>query len=589
MWGKGGIIVIRTLFRFISPHKVALSWATLLGVLTVASNIGLLATSGFLIASAALRPSTVLLLWVPIVGVRFFGIARAVFRYGERYFSHDLTFRILANIRAWFYDRLEPLAPARLFNLQSGDVLSSVVSDVDTLQDFYLRSIAPTLIAFLVMAIVYWLLSLFDYRLGLLQVLILLVSGIGIPALTYGLGNRLGSEIVTTRSGFSAELVDSLQGMSDILAFSQEQKVIESLSNRQHMLVKKQMKMAGIGGLTGGLMTFFNHFSMWILLLVAIPLVQVGKINGVDLTVIAQTALASFEAIIPLPLAFQYLGKSFASMRHLMTIVDAKPSVSSGEVKMEGKMLSALVIDHLSFRYHSGDPEVLKDLSFTVAPGAHIAIVGPSGAGKSSMVQILSKFFDYESGTVRLGENELRKIQMESVHEHIAVAPQQSHLFNTSVKENLQLANPSASIDMIQTACAVALADTFVEKLPEKYDTFVGEQGYKLSGGERQRLAIARAIIADAPISIFDEPTSGLDAMTEEQLLLSVHQTLEGKSMLWITHRLTGLEVMDEIIVMNHGMIEERGTHQELLQKNGLYRKMWDTQQLMIGATEMAV
>ncbi len=178
---------------------------------------------------------------------------------------------------------------------------------------------------------------------------------------------------------------------------------------------------------------------------------------------------------------------------------------------------------------------------------------------------------------------------MESVHEHIAVAPQQSHLFNTSVKENLQLANPSASIDMIQTACAVALADTFVEKLPEKYDTFVGEQGYKLSGGERQRLAIARAIIADAPISIFDEPTSGLDAMTEEQLLLSVHQTLEGKSMLWITHRLTGLEVMDEIIVMNHGMIEERGTHQELLQKNGLYRKMWDTQQLMIGATEMAV
>ncbi len=581
--------MIRTLFRFITPHKIELSWATLLGVLTVASNIGLLATSGYLIASAALRPSTVLLLWVPIVGVRFFGIARAVFRYGERYFSHDLTFRILSNIRVWFYDRLEPLAPARLNAFQSGDVLSSAVSDVDTMQDFYLRSVAPTLIAVLVMVIVYGLLSIFDYRLGLIQVLILLVSGVGIPALTYWLGNRLGTEIVKIRSEFSADLVDSIQGMSDILAFSQEQNVIERLSGRQRMLVNKQMKMASIGGLTGGLMTFFNHFSMWILLLIAIPLVQMGKISGVDLTVIAQTALASFEAILPLPIAFQYLGRSFASMRHLLNMIDAKPAVTNGDMHLGEQTSPELVINHLSFHYDSDRAPVIKDISFTVPYGTHIAIVGPSGAGKSSIVQILSKFYDYDSGSVRLGDIELRSLSTESAHQQIAVAPQSPHLFNTSVKENLQLANPDAPFEEIQNACAVALADDFVQKLPEKYDTFVGEQGYKLSGGERQRLAIARAILANTAISIFDEPTSGLDALTEEQLLHSVHRALENKSMIWITHRLTGLEVMDEIIVMNHGLIEEKGTHEELLQQNGLYRQMWNIQQQMIRPSEIAI
>ena len=589
MWEKGGIFVIRTLYRFIIPHKVALSWATLLGVLTVASNIGLLATSGYLIASAALHPSTVLLLWVPIVGVRFFGMARAVFRYGERYFSHDLTFRILSTMRTWFYDRLEPLAPARLFTFRSGDVLSSAVSDVDTLQDLYLRAIAPPLIAIVVMVIVFLLLSLFSIQLGVIQIVILLVAGLGVPGLTYLLGNHLGSEIVQLRSSFTADLVDTIQGMSDILAFSQEEKAISNLSLRQRYLVQKQIKMASIGGLTNGLMIFLNHFSMWVLLLVAIPMVQLGKITGVDLTVIAQTALASFEAVLPLPLAFQYLGRGFASMRHLLDLLDAKPAVVDGKRNFDGSVEPSLVINQLFFRYLPDASDVIKNISFELTPGKHTAIVGPSGAGKSSLVQVLARFFDYEKGTINLGNDELKDYTIDAIHQQIAVSPQKPHLFNTSVKQNLQLARPNANVEEIEIAAKIALADRFIQKLPEQYDTFIGEQGYKLSGGERQRLAIARVVLSGAPINIFDEPTSGMDAITEEQLLVSIHEALRGKSMLWITHRLTGLELMDEILVMSRGEIVERGTHDELLEKNGLYRQMWDVQKQLIEQQEVAI
>lgn len=576
--------MIKTLLRFIGAHKISFTWATLLGVLTVAANIGLLATSGYLIASAALRPSTVLALWVPIVGVRFFGISRAVFRYGERYFSHDLTFRILARIRTWFYERIEPLAPARLFKFRSGDVLSGIVADVDTLQDFYLRALAPPLVAVFILVFVVVLLSYFSPKLGLMQGIIMVLAGVGVPVFTFVVGRRVGAKVIQLRSEFAGEFVDQMQGLADVLAFSQEEKAITRLNEISQGLVKQQGKLARINGLTGGLMTFFNHLSMLVLLLIAIPLVVMGVIKGVDLAVIAQTALASFEAIIPLPLAFQQLGKSFAAMQHLLDLLNAKPEIQNVNTDLQFAAVPDLQIEHLTFHYPEETERVVEDISFNLTGGKHLAIVGASGAGKSSLVQILSRFYEYGEGSVMLNGMELNGISSETVHQMIAISPQQPHLFNTSVRENLLLAKPDASREEIEQVAKVALAHDFIENLPEQYDTFVGEQGFRLSGGERQRLAIARTLLANAPIHVFDEPTSGLDALTEANLLTSVHKMLRERSLIWITHRLTGLEIMDEILVMEQGRIVERGKHHQLLELKGLYREMWDIQQQMVGA-----
>ncbi|HSL42512.1 MAG TPA: thiol reductant ABC exporter subunit CydD [Anaerolineales bacterium] len=569
------------LFRLLSFLRgswglVALS--VLLSTITIGSSVALIGTSSWLISTAALHPS-VAELGVSVVGVRFFGIARGVFRYLERLVSHNITFRLLARLRVWFYEKLEPLAPARLMEYRSGDLLARVMGDVETLENFYVRVISPTLTAILIGLGVSFFFASFYLPIALVLLGLFLAIGFILPLLSQLASRGPGQRLIAQRADIQTQLVDGIQGIAELLAFGRGTGRVQQIRQVGKTYGSTQKQMARISGIHSALAAFLTNFGLWLVLVLVIPQVTTGSIDGVMLGTFALMTLASFEAVTPLPLAAQMWNASREAAKRLFEVVDAEPAVKeTGEKGLETGLPHGLQISNLSFSYPTQSVPALKDITFGVAAGKSIAIVGPSGAGKSTITNLLLRFWDYEAGDISLDGISVRGLNHDEVRKQFALVSQNSYFFNTTIRENLRLARRSANPEEIESAARAAQIHEFIVRLPKGYDTLIGEQGLRLSGGERQRLAIARALIKDAPILIFDEPTANLDPQTERQVLQTLFQTMREKTSLLITHRLIGLENVDEILVMDAGQIVERGTHQELLARQGLYYRLWDLQ-----------
>lgn len=584
------------LFRLIAPLSGRFVLAALLGFATIASSIGLIATSAYLIAMAALMPS-IAALQVAIVGVRFFGIARGLFRYAERYVAHTATFRLLTRLRVWFYTAIEPLAPGGLLGERSGDLLARVIADIETLEQFYLRAVAPPIVALLVAALACGLLGWFNLWLGLALLLALGLAGVGLPLLTLRLSRQPGALLVAARAELSALLVDGVQGAADLLAFGRAAHYQEAVLRHGAVLTRAQEHMAAIRGMHGALSGLLATLAGLAVLAIGIPLVRTGQLDGVYLALIALTATAAFEAVAPLSQAAQHTSSSVASARRLFALADRLPPVHEPAEPSPLPLHAGIEMRDLSFAYPSTANQaprtevehadlgsgrlVLDRVSFSLSAGQRMAIVGASGAGKSTLIQLLLRFWDYEHGQIWLGGHELCRYRAEDVRLLISVVAQDTHLFNGTIRENLLVARPDARADEIVVAAEQAQLHTFIQRLPQGYDTWVGEQGLRLSGGERQRLALARAVLKDAPILILDEPTAHLDAHTERALLQSLGPLMERRTTLMITHRLVGLETMDAILVLDRGRIVEQGRHHDLLLLGGHYRRMWERQHVL--------
>jgi thiol reductant ABC exporter CydC subunit len=566
-----------------------LALAVLLGLVTVAAGVGLLATAAYLIAAAALRPS-IAELQVTIVGVRFFGIGRGVARYLERYLSHDVTFRLLARLRVWFYAALEPLAPARLLAHRSGDLLARIVADVETLENFYLRVLAPAAVALLATGLATLFLGSFDPRLALALLFFLLLTGAGLPTLSLAASRKTGRRLVRLRGEFNALLADGVQGVAELLAFGAEERHREKARGDGRALGRLQGRLANLDGLQLALAGLLMNLAAMAVLVVAIPLVRAGRLGGVYLALLVMAAVASFEAVLPLPQALQHLESSLEAARRLFEVIDADPAVDAGlghdTTALFGPSPTAidLRVEGLHFAYEPAGPPTLDGVDFTLPGGGRLAVVGPSGAGKSTLIHLLLRFWDPQAGHILLGGHDLREISQEELRRLVAVVSQRTHLFNATVRENLLLARPGATEAEVIHAAQLAQIDDFVRSLPQGYDTWIGELGQHLSGGQRQRLAIARAILKDAPILLLDEPTANLDALTAQRLMAQLWTLSVGRTTLLATHRLAGLQAASEILVLRDGRIVERGDHAGLLTGEGLYRRMWDVQQQVLAS-----
>ncbi|HHW43025.1 MAG TPA: thiol reductant ABC exporter subunit CydC [Desulfotomaculum sp.] len=569
------------LLALIVPYWPSMLMAAVLSFLTVGSGVGLMTTATFLISSAALHPP-VLDLMPAVVGVRFFGLSRAVFRYLERYFSHQATFQVLGHLRVWFYRAVEPLAPARLMDYRSGDLLSRIVADVETLQNFYLRVLAPPLVALLILAGAFFFLSRFDIKIALVLVAFFLTAGGTVPLVLRFFSRGLGRQQVEVRASLNVHLVDTIQGMTEIVACGREARQRELVGVLSRRLLNLQGRLAGISGLSGALTGLAANLALWFILLLAIPPVNRGELDGVYLAVLALGAQAVFEAVTPLPMACQHLEESLAAARRLFKLIDARPAVVDPPGPGPEPSGFILRVRGLRFRYGPEEPYALDGVDFLLPEGGRLAIVGPSGSGKSTLVNLLLRFWDYHEGSICLGGHELKAYRQEDLHKLMAVVTQHTHLFNATIRENLLLARPDAGEEELVEAARLARIHDFILNLPRGYDTYVGEGGFKLSGGQRRRLAIARALLKNAPVLILDEATAGLDPVTERELLQAIYRLMEGRTTLVITHRLTGLEVMDQILVLQAGRVVERGRHGELLQQGGLYRRLWEEQQRVL-------
>ena len=579
------------LLKLAWPVRNWMALSALIGTATVLCGIGLAATSAYLISAAALHPSEAALA-IAIVGVRFFGIARGAFRYLERLVSHKAAFQLLADMRVWFYKALVPLVPARLLTLKngsqqelrSGDMLRRAVSDVDILQNFYIRVLAPPIVAALVALIMWIFLGAFGGLFGLVYLGLFLVASVVIPALSHLASRRLGQRIVTTRSDLQVQLVDSVQGIADLIAFGQEGQQAAHIQALTKKLNGMQMAMAYIGGTQNALTNFFMNGTAWVMLLLAIPFVHSGQLDGIFLALLVLSALASFEIVLPLPATFQQLGGNLKAASRLFEIVDASPAVAEPQQAAPLPDDTTLIVEQLNFRYEADEPYVLRDINLTLKPDEYVMLVGPSGSGKSTLTRLLLRFFEYNEGRITLGGRDLREYRPDDLYTLMSVVEQDTHLFNTTIRANLLLARPDASEEELVAASQQAQLHEFVQGLPNGYDTQVGEQGLLLSGGERQRVAIARAFLKDTPIVILDEPTVNLDAIAEQSVLQAIQSLRKGRATLMVTHRLTAMDTADEILVFQDGHIVERGTHQHLLQNEGSYWRMWQQQQAGISA-----
>jgi len=554
-----------------------MSASVLLGAATIGSSLGLLSTSAYIIARAALQPS-IAELQLAIVGVRFFGIARGVFRYLERLLSHHTTFRLLARFRVWFYEGIEPLAPARLLHFQSGDLLARIISDIETLQQFFLRVLSPPIVAAIISLSVG--LFLARYHLSLAWVLIsgLVLAGLFIPWWMHSMQRGTGQKLVQVGAQYQAKLTETLQGSADLIALNADKDRVDQVNEINSSLFLLERKNARIQALGEALSGLMIHLTLVIVLIVAIPLVRLETLSGIDLTVIVLTVIASFEAVLPLPETFQNIEKSLAAGKRLFEIIDAEPTIEDPPEPRPRPISFDLQVDALSFQYEQDGPLTLTDLSFQLPQGGCLAIVGPSGAGKSTLVNLLLRFWDSDRGQILLGGNDLRTYNASDVRSWMAVLSQNTQIFNGTIRENLLLARPDADEKLLIEAMQQAQMHDFIMNLPETYDTWVGEGGVLLSGGERQRLAMARVLLKEAPILILDEPSANLDTLTERSLFESLREIMLQRTTLFISHRLAAMELADEILVLHQGRVIERGDHTSLLQTGGFYRRMWNFQ-----------
>lgn len=575
------------LLTFLASSRWRVVLAIFLGCAMIASNMILLGMAAYLIAAAALGP-LLISLTLPIYIVRFMSVARAGSRYAERVVSHNVTFRLLARLRVWAYSRLEPLAPSHLLTYRSGDVLTRLVSDVEELQNVYLRIVAPIFVAVAIVLLTFGLFTIFSPILAWVALAFLVSTGIGVSLLAAALSRGSGKQQLTVRSELNMQVVDGIQGIQDLLAFGRAEDQQRKLANLDSMLGRIQRRMAYISGLQLALNDGLMNLALCALLILSIPLVTSGAISGVYLGFLALVILASFEAIQPLTQAFQFLGHSLAAGERVFKLADTTPLITEPTIPLRSVDIrssagSTLEFEHVHFAYQADEREVLSEINFSIAPGSRVAIVGPSGSGKSTLVRLALRFWDPTSGTVLLNGHDVRKYALADLRNLIGVVAQDTYLFNDTIRGNLLLGRPDASDSEIKHVLEQAQLTNFVDQLPQGLQTWVGEHGLRLSGGERQRLAIARALLKNAPLLILDEATANLDPVTEAALLEALAELMRGRTTLMITHRLTALEQMDTILVLDHGKISEQGTHDQLMQAEGLYRQMFDLQNGELG------
>nr|WP_319483265.1 thiol reductant ABC exporter subunit CydC [uncultured Cohaesibacter sp.] len=548
---------IRKLLGLMRPWTGWIILGVFLSLITALANVTLMAISGWFIAAMALAglAGVTMNYFTPAAIIRAMAITRTVGRYAERLVTHEATLRLVAELRRWFYDRMEPLAPSGLQDLKSGDIFSRIGADITTLENFYLRVLVPSLVAVIAVPIFCVFAGYFSVALAVALIVLYVFGGILTPWLILHFGRQAAAAQVLQAAQMRSTLVEGQQALREMLVYGRDGDYRQMVEAQSESLCSSQVRLAKLQAASQSALTLAASLAMFAALWLIIPKVDDGTFNGPILPMLMLFAMASFEVIVPLPVAIRAFVETQVAAKRLFGLTDQTPRGASfwseNAISSKPATTPTLVLDKASLVYEEGRKSAFDGLSLTVEPGERVAIVGPSGIGKSSIINALVGFWPLSGGQILIDGQPHSRYSAESLRAHFAVAPQKPHLFNSTLKGNLLVANPEASDAMLHKVLDQVQLSDFVASEPDGLETFVGEAGGTLSGGQIRRLSIARALLSPAPILVLDEPGEGLDPQMEREILNRILDDETGRSILLITHNDAALERMDKQLVLS--------------------------------------
>ncbi|MFD1456244.1 thiol reductant ABC exporter subunit CydC [Levilactobacillus lanxiensis] len=557
---------------YLRRYRKLLALVLFLGFMTFFCGGALMFNSGYLISRAATHPYNILMIYVPIVLARAFGIGRPAFRYAERLTSHNWVLRIVSDFRKRLYQAVEKQAVAIRQTHQTGDVLSILAEDIDHIENLYLRTVFPLVIGWLLYLFVVIGIGYFNWAFGLLMLLLLGVIVIFMPLLSVTVNGRREFQARQVQRNFYTKLTDSVLGLGDWLISGR----------RTAFLAQQDQPIDEIATLRRADHHFqwWRNFAIQVVFGAAVVLIVwwaglTFTHNQAEANWVAAFGLALFPTVEPFSSMSQGVSEwpVYKDSIERVNRLDENEPEQAPQTTISGE--PTLKLDHVAFTYPGAERQVIDDLSLELHPGEKLALLGPSGTGKSTLLKLILGDETPASGQVTLNGVPIAQLQQQRA-QLFGVLDQQPYLFDTTVMNNVRLGNLNATDEDVHAAVKAVELDDLIGRLPQGYDTEVQEAGSRFSGGERQRLSLARILLQDAPIIILDEPTVSLDPITEQHLLDTVFSVLHDKTIIWVTHHLAGINHVDQVRFIENGRFDMQGTPAELYRDNARFRALYD-------------